>query len=203
MKKFLFIAILCLFALPSFGTINDSKVNYDENGSYVITNVIQYDEISANILYDNVRTMLSDITLEDKSENMIDYVNNESHTIVLKGKLYIGDSNHRLLGTCWNIYLSYITTIKIKDNKLQCSSKFTTFIFDWNAKQYPATHELPFNKCYPEWNVTKSDKKSISHGGNWESGYEKAIKPNTENSIRKYQMFICNKLNNISLEEDF
>lgn len=201
MKKFLFIAILCLFALPSFGTINESKVNY-ENGVYTITNVVQYDTISANDLYDNVRVLLSDITLEDKSEGIIDYANNESHTIVIKGKLYIGHTEFFLGKNCWNIFLNYTTTIKIKNNKLQCSTKFNnTFLFDYTANDQNNL-EIPVDKCFPDWTFTKKEEKSI-HRGNWATGYELAIKPNMEKVIKSYQMYICNKLDNLSVEDDF
>lgn len=185
----------------AFAKINDPKI-IQENGTYVITNVVQYDNISAGVLYDNVRTLLSDITFENKSEGIIDYANNESHTVVIKGKLYIGASKKVAGGPQWNVYLNYITTIKIKDNKLQCSSKFTSYTFDWSAKQYPSTFDISFDKCYPEWNLTKDDKKAINKHY-YESAYEKAIKPNTENSIMKYQLFICDKLDDISAEEDF
>lgn len=200
MKKILFILVSLIMSVSMFAKINEPKI-VQENGTFVITNVVMYDTISANVLYDNVRTILSDITLEDKSKNMIDYANNETHTIVLKGKLYIGASKKVMGGPQWDVFLNYITTIKIKNNKLQCSSKFTTYTFTWSAGEH-STFDISFGKCYPEWNLTKEDKKSINKHY-YESAYEKAIKPNTENSIIKYQMFICDKLNNINTEDDF
>ena len=202
MKKIISLVFVLCSTIFAYAAILEPTVT--QNTDFQITNVVTYDNMSADNLFNEVRLVMSRMTGDGKSESIIDYSNFETKTIVIKTKLYVGRSkNIPLNNIWWNVYLNAQTTIKIKDNKLQVKSNFADYTFDFSNGG--KTFNIPFYECYPEWHMNDKNKKKQYDikAMYWENSYEKAIKPNTENVINNYHNGICTALNNITVEDDF
>ena len=203
MKKFLFVLVSLVMSVSTYGKISELQIKQDSE--FQLINIVELDNVSASILFDNTRIGLSKLTNDSKSESVIDYANFDTKTIVIKTKLYIGAGKNRpLTNYHWDVYLHVMTTIKIKDNKVKVISDFKDFEWVWNVSKENFT--LPFYECYPSWNMNDKNKKKqygVNNYASWESAFEKAIQPNTETSIIMYQFNICKIIDNIFVEEDF
>jgi len=150
MKKVLFIFALLLSGLTA-GAQDDVYGHRDEavdehqndggftgagitaDGAYERKEVVMVDTVSAGVLYDRAMMALSDWTgANGKAKVGVDYQNQETHTVIYKGRYSLGFKDV-FLGTGWERFADFTLKVKCKDGRAQVTLSVPTVTGVYNA----------------------------------------------------------------------
>lgn len=111
--------ILTMTMLLAVLAANSQDLELTEQGAYELKQVVMVDSTSAAVLYDRAMMALSDLTGADgKATAGIDYQNQETHTVIYKGRYSLGFKN-TFLGDGWNRYAEFSLKVRCKDGRAQ------------------------------------------------------------------------------------
>lgn len=116
MKRLLFI-----FALTAVTMVAGAQTyELNEQGAYEKVAVVHVDStVTAAVLFDRAMTALSDWAGPDgKSRVNVDYQNQETHTIIYKGRYSLGFKNV-FLGDGWYRMANFTLRVRCKDGRAQ------------------------------------------------------------------------------------
>ena len=114
MKK----AILFFALLLATLTAGAQDIELTPDGAYERKEVVTVDSVSAAVLYDRAMMALTDWTGPDgKAKAGIDYQNQETHTVVYKGRFYAG--NRKWMMTQIDRYANFTVKVRCKDGRAQ------------------------------------------------------------------------------------
>lgn len=100
--------------------------------TYEKQEVVTVDSVSAVVLYERAMIALSDWTGADgKSKIGIDYQNQETHTVIYKGRYSLGFKN-TFLGDGWERYADFTLRVRCKDGRAQVTVTVPTMTAKYN-----------------------------------------------------------------------
>lgn len=115
MKNLVFIFSLLLISL----TVNAQTSALTPEGAYEVKTTVEVDSVSAVVLYDRAMTTLTDWAGADsKAKSGIDYQNQDTHTVIYKGRYSLGFKN-TFLGDGWHRYANFTMKVRCKDGRAQ------------------------------------------------------------------------------------
>lgn len=121
MKKVLFTLALLLATL----TAGAQNIELTPDGAYERKEVVTVDSASAAVLYDRAMIALTDWTGPDgKAKAGIDYQNQETHTVVYKGRFSAGTRTKGLVR--FERYANFIVKVRCKDGRAQVTVTIPT-----------------------------------------------------------------------------
>lgn len=119
-KAFLFFVMLL-----SGLTAGAQDIALNEDGEYEVKEVVTVDSVSAAVLYDRAMLALTEWTGPDgKATAGIDYQNQETHTVVYKGRFYAG--NRKWMTTTIERYANFMVKVRCKDGRAQVTVNVPT-----------------------------------------------------------------------------
>lgn len=121
MKKSLITFALLLSGL----TAGAQDIQLTPDGAYERKEVVTVDSVSAAVLYDRAMMALADWTGPDGKANAgIDYQNQETHTVVYKGRFYAGFRSWMM--TKIERYANFTVKVRCKDGRAQVTVNVPT-----------------------------------------------------------------------------
>jgi len=121
MKKVLFTFALLLATL----TAGAQDIELTPEGAYERKEVVTVDSASAAVLYDRAMIALTDWTGPDgKAKAGIDYQNQETHTVVYKGRFSVCTRTYRLVR--FERYANFTVKVRCKDGRAQVTVTIPT-----------------------------------------------------------------------------
>ena len=131
MKRLLFIFALTAVTM----TAGAQTYELNEQGAYEKVTVVHVDStVTAAVLFDRAMTALSDWAGPDgKSRVNVDYQNQETHTIIYKGRYSLGFKNV-FLGAGWNRYADFTLKVRCKDGRAQVTVNVPTMTAIHNSQ---------------------------------------------------------------------
>ena len=118
--------IFLFFALLLSGlTAGAQVIVLNESGEYERKEVVTVDSVSAAVLYDRAMLALTDWSGADgKAKAGIDYQNQETHTVVYKGRFYAGSRSWMM--TKIERYANFTVKVRCKDGRAQVTVNVPT-----------------------------------------------------------------------------
>lgn len=101
--------------------------------SYEKKKVVVVDSVSAGVLYDRAMMALSDWTgANGKAKAGVDYQNQETHTVIYKGRYSLGFKDV-FLGTGWERFADFTLKVRCKDGRAQVTLSVPTVTGVYNS----------------------------------------------------------------------
>lgn len=123
MKKLLL--TIALAAVTMMAGAQTSGITLTEDGAYERKDVVTVDSVSAAVLYDRAMLALTDWTGPDgKAQAGIDYQNQETHTVVYKGRFYAGA--RKMVMSRVDRYANFTVKVRCKDGRAQVTVSIPT-----------------------------------------------------------------------------
>lgn len=147
-KAFLFFALLAtltagaqddVYGLPDEAVDEHQKdggftgAGLTQDGAYERKAMVTVDSVSAGVLYDRAMMALSDWTgANGKAKAGVDYQNQETHTVIYKGRYSLGFKDV-FLGTGWERFADFTLKVRCKDGRAQVTLSVPTVTGVYNS----------------------------------------------------------------------
>ena len=142
-KVFLFFALLSGLTAGAqddvYGSRDEEKdggltgAGLTSDGAYERKEVVAVDSVSADVLYDRATMALSDWTgANGKAKAGVDYQNQETHTLIYKGRYSLGFKDV-FLGSGWERFADFTLKVRCKDGRAQVTLSVPTVTGIYNS----------------------------------------------------------------------
>ena len=130
MKKVIIFIATIVVTVSSFG----QEVIFNEQNELQIKEVVQTQGMTANQIFVNIQSLISETNPNTNSQFVIDYSDLETGTIISKGKYWLGFRKVNFTYG-YDLLADYNLTIRIKEGRTQILIKVPTVSFRWTGEQ--------------------------------------------------------------------
>lgn len=143
MKKVFMMMVLLAAALSVSGqddmytsddVMDDGSDHVEVANAYEKKVVVAVDSVSASVLFDRAMTALSDWAgAAGESKAGVDYQNQETHTVIYKGRYSLG-AKSGILGASWLRYAEFTMKVRCKDGRVQVTVTVPSMIYQHSGR---------------------------------------------------------------------
>ena len=193
MKKVIILIVAFVVTISSFG----QEVSFNEQSELQIKEVIQTQGLTANQVYVNIQSLISETHPNTNSQFVIDYSDLETGTIISKGKYWLG-FRKVAFANGYDLLADYNLNIRIKDGRTQILIKVPTVSFRWTGGTSETNEKVDVKHVYPQYDGYKPTTYPY-----YTKKLMKEYGPEVPNAMKKLYKTICDKITSSGVDDDF
>lgn len=196
MKKVIILIAAFVVTISSFG----QEVTFNEQNELQIKEVVQTQGLTADQIFVNIQSLISETHPNTNSQFIIDYSDLKTGTIISKGNYWLG-FRKVILTYGYDILADYNLTIRIKEGRTQILIKVPTVSFQYigeNGKTSETNEKVDVKHVYPQYDGYKPTTYPY-----YTKKLMKEYGPEIPNAMKKLYKMICDKITSSRQDDDF
>ena len=191
MKKVIILIAAFVVTISSYG----QEVTFNDQNELQIKEVVQTQGLTANQIFVNIQSLISETYSNLNSQFVIDYSDLETGTIISKGKCWLG---FRLVTFAYgyDFLADYNLNIRIKEGRTQILIKVPTVSFRWTGEPSEIKEKIDVKHVYPKYDGYKPTTSSY-----YAKKLMKEYGPEVPNAMKKLYKTICDKITSSGQDE--
>lgn len=193
MKKVIILIATFVLAISSYG----QEVIFNEQNELQIKEVVQTQGLTANQIFVNIQSLISETNPNTNSQFVIDYSDLETGTIISKGKYWLG-FRKVTFSYGYDLLADYNLNIRIKEGRTQIIIKVPTVSFRWTGEPSEITEKVDVKHVYPQYDGYKPTTYPY-----YAKKLMKEYGPEVPSAMKKLYKTICDKITSSRQDDDF